>query len=259
MRSVYFLKFMLLRIIYLFITLGCSGSLLLPIHTSDCSGFSCHRAQALGARASVLAARGSEAVVHRLSCLLHSMWDSGTRNRTHVPCNDRRLLIHCATREVPRFIYLRKILVGESKVKKLLCQFPKGYLSTVLTPRPWNHFYSVLFLLKILPQFTGLPETLYFYYHLPLSFYLSLETPLLQSNLITQHTLPLCLCPWPTLSKNDIHPVQVHKDIIISIPKLSNVPKQKWSVLNYPKGTLLWCHHTLGLTLYNTFCYPIVL
>ena len=134
LRSVYFLKFMLLRIIYLFITLGCSGSLLLPMHTSHCSGFSCYRAQALGARASVFAARGSEAVVHRLSCLLHGMWDSGTRNRTHVPCIGRRLLIHCATREVPRFIYLRKILVGESKVKKLLCQFPKGHLSTVLTP-----------------------------------------------------------------------------------------------------------------------------
>ena len=125
---------MLLRIFYLFIIFGCSGSLLLRMQPSHCGGFSCYRAQALGARAPVVAARSSVAVVHGLSCLLHGMWDFWTRNRTHVPCTGRRSLILCATREVPRLIYLRKKLVGESKVKKHLCQFPKGHLSTVLIP-----------------------------------------------------------------------------------------------------------------------------
>ena len=125
---------MLLRIFYLFIIFGCSGSLLLHMQPSHCGGFSCYRAQALGARAPVVAARSSVAVVHGLSCLLHGMWDFWTRNRTHVPCTGRRSLILCATREVPRLIYLRKKLVVESKVKKHLCQFPKGHLSTVLIP-----------------------------------------------------------------------------------------------------------------------------
>ena len=75
---------MLLRIFNLFIIFGCSGSLLLRMQPSHCGGFSCYRAQALGARAPVVAARGSVAVVHRLSCLLHGMWDFWTRNRTHL-------------------------------------------------------------------------------------------------------------------------------------------------------------------------------
>ena len=44
-----------------------------------------------------LYSRGSVVVVHRLSCPVGSSW---TRDRTHVPCIDRWILIHCATREV---------------------------------------------------------------------------------------------------------------------------------------------------------------
>ena len=80
--------------------------------------------QTSGARAPVAAARGSVAVVHGLSCLLHDMWEFWTRNRTHVPCTGRRILIHCATREVPRFIYLRKKLVEESKIN-IYVNFPR--------------------------------------------------------------------------------------------------------------------------------------
>ena len=56
---------------YLFI-FGCVGSSLLYVAFSSCGGFSCCRAWALGARASVVAARrlsscGSRALEHGLS------------------------------------------------------------------------------------------------------------------------------------------------------------------------------------------------
>ena len=82
-RNVLFLKFYLF--IYLFI-FGCTGSSLLcglslveasrgfrcGARTSHCGGFSCHRAQALGVRASVvvthgLSSCGSQALECRLS------------------------------------------------------------------------------------------------------------------------------------------------------------------------------------------------
>ena len=100
---------------------GCVGSQLLPVGflqlrraeatlrcgawASHCGGFSCCGARALGARASVVVARGlqsagSVVVVHELiaSQLVGSSW---ARARTCVPCIGRWILNHCATREVP--------------------------------------------------------------------------------------------------------------------------------------------------------------
>ena len=71
---------------------GCVGSSL-QCQASHCSGFSCCRARALGAWASVV-------VAHGLSCSRH-VGSSGTRARTPVPCIGRWILNHWATREVP--------------------------------------------------------------------------------------------------------------------------------------------------------------
>ena len=67
---------------------------------SQCGGFSCCRAGALGARASVV-------VAHELSCSRH-VGSSQTKARTRVPCIGRQILNHCATREVPSPFFLRQ-------------------------------------------------------------------------------------------------------------------------------------------------------
>ena len=53
---------------------------------------------ALGERASVVVARG-------LSCSAACGIFSGIRDRTCVPCIDRRILNHCATREVLKLFF----------------------------------------------------------------------------------------------------------------------------------------------------------
>ena len=80
---------------------------------SHCGGFSCCGARALGAQASVVAARGlSSCGSQALECRLSScgaraqllQWHVGssqTRDRTRVPCIGRWILNPCATREVP--------------------------------------------------------------------------------------------------------------------------------------------------------------
>ena len=104
-----------------------------------CAGFSCCRAWALGVWASVVAARGPQsvqvsvvAVCGLSSCgaqaqqlwlagsraeaqqLWHTglvaLWHVGsswTRDQTRVPCIGRRILNHCATREVPQRCLLK--------------------------------------------------------------------------------------------------------------------------------------------------------
>ena len=81
---------------------------------SHCSGFSCCRAQALSTLASVVSARRLSSCSSRAlelglcSCGTHAPWhveSSWTRDRTHVPCTDRRIPIHCPTREVPHYSY----------------------------------------------------------------------------------------------------------------------------------------------------------
>ena len=84
---------------------------------SHCGDFSCCRARALGAQASVVVARGlsrcgSRALERRLSScgtwaqLLRGMWEcSRTRARTCVPCIGRWILNHCATREVLNVLF----------------------------------------------------------------------------------------------------------------------------------------------------------
>ena len=96
-----------LKIIYLFLFLtalglhGCTEAFssewalffFCGAGASYCGGFSCFRAQALGAPASVVAAR-------RLSCSV-ACGIFLDRNPTCVPCVGRQVHIHCATREVP--------------------------------------------------------------------------------------------------------------------------------------------------------------
>ena len=77
-----------------------------------CLGFSCCGAQVLGVLALVIAAHrlsscGSWALepwIQKLWCTsLFAPWhmeSSQTRDRTHIPCIGRQILIHCATREV---------------------------------------------------------------------------------------------------------------------------------------------------------------
>ena len=76
---------------------------------SHCSGFSCCRARALGAWASVVVACGLQQL-WLTGCRAQPQWfwrmglvaprhvgSSQTRARTHVPCIGRRILNHCAT------------------------------------------------------------------------------------------------------------------------------------------------------------------
>ena len=99
-----------------FSLVGERGATLCGARASHCGGFSCCRARALGARASVVVAHrlsscGLRALECRLcSCgaraqLLCGMWESSqTRARTRVPCIGMRTLNHCATREAPDFL-----------------------------------------------------------------------------------------------------------------------------------------------------------
>ena len=120
-----------LKKIYLF-SFGCIGSSLPRVgflsccselgllfvggaRVSHCGGFSYCRARALGVRASVVVARepsscGAWALGH---VGLQQLWRMGlvaprhvgssqTRAGTCVPCIGRRILNHCATREVPK-------------------------------------------------------------------------------------------------------------------------------------------------------------
>ena len=113
---------------YLFI-FGCVGSSLLrtgflqlwrvgaTLHcgawASHCGGLSCCRAQALGVRASVVAACGLQQLwLVGSRAQAQQLWRTGlvaprhvgssrTRDRTRVSCIGRQILNHCATREVP--------------------------------------------------------------------------------------------------------------------------------------------------------------
>ena len=66
-------------------------------------GFSCCRAEALGARASVVVARGLSCSA---ACGIFHVGSSRARARTRVPCIGRRILNHCATREARVKVFL---------------------------------------------------------------------------------------------------------------------------------------------------------
>ena len=122
---IYFLQhyYFLNLFIYLFI-FGCIGSSLLctgflqlwqagatlrcSVRASHCSGFSCCGAWALGAQAQQLWLAGSRAQAQQLwgTSLVapQDIGSSRTRAQTHVPCIGRRILNHCATREVPSLL-----------------------------------------------------------------------------------------------------------------------------------------------------------
>ena len=80
---------------------------------SYCGGFSCCGAQVLGERASVVVARGLQQLwLAGSRAQARQLWRTGlvaprhigssrTRAHTRVPCIDRQILNHCATREAP--------------------------------------------------------------------------------------------------------------------------------------------------------------
>ena len=88
----------------------------------------CGGARALGVWASVVVARGLS------SCGSRALWRTGlvapwhvgsswTRDRTCVPCIDRRILNHCATREVPTPIFKTLSLEPEASSSNYPCLF----------------------------------------------------------------------------------------------------------------------------------------
>ena len=125
------------------------------MQASQCSGFSCYRAQALGARASLVVAQGLISCEHWpdsiqasvvaarglygfSSCgacgavlvqLLLGMWNlSRPGIETCGPCLGRWILIHCATRKV-----LRWCLGLRFKLVKSICLTPSLILNVAFT------------------------------------------------------------------------------------------------------------------------------
>ena len=111
--SKYFSLFIYLSIYLFLAVLGlCCGA-----WASHCGGFSCCGARALGAWAPAVVAHGLSscglrALERRLSSCgarLVAPWHvefSRTRARTRVSCLGRRILNHCATREVHMYVVL---------------------------------------------------------------------------------------------------------------------------------------------------------
>ena len=110
--------------VFVFCFFGCVGSLLLhagffqlrPVGAtlrcsawaSHCGGFSvaehgfqARRLQQLQHVGSVVAACGLQQLWRTDLVALRHVGSSQTRDRTHVPCIDRRILNHCITKEVP--------------------------------------------------------------------------------------------------------------------------------------------------------------
>ena len=90
----------------------------------DCGGFSCCRAQAVGAQASVVKAHGLSSCGLWTLELRLELWHTGlvalwqiesswTRDQSCVSCIGRQILIHCTTREVLGVVFIGKIW-GES-------------------------------------------------------------------------------------------------------------------------------------------------
>ena len=90
----------------------------------DCGGFSCCRAQAVGAQASVVKAHGLSSCGWWTLELRLELWHTGlvalwqtesswTRDQSCVSCIGRQILIHCTTREVLGVVFIDKIW-GES-------------------------------------------------------------------------------------------------------------------------------------------------
>ena len=70
------------------------------VQASRCSGFSCFRAQSLGAWASVVAAHRLGSGGSRVLVALWHVESSQTRDRTCFPSTGRQIPIHCTPREV---------------------------------------------------------------------------------------------------------------------------------------------------------------
>ena len=90
---------------------GERGPLFVAVH-GLCGGLPCCGAQAPGAQASVVVARGlqsvgSVVVAHGLTCST-ACGILPDQSSTHVPCIGRRTPNHCATREVPYAGYFLK-------------------------------------------------------------------------------------------------------------------------------------------------------
>ena len=112
------------RLIFFKFIFGCVGSLSLhasflqlrrvgatlrcSVRASHCGGFSCCRARALGTQASVVVAHGLSSCGARAQLLHGHVGSSRTRAQTRVPCIGRRILNHCATREAPINVLIKR-------------------------------------------------------------------------------------------------------------------------------------------------------
>ena len=86
-------------------------------------GFSCCRAQAVGTRASVVAAHGLSSCGAQALDTLRHVGSSPTRDWTHDPCTGRQIPIHCNTAEV----WWSLLKIGPSEViQSLALSFPVG-------------------------------------------------------------------------------------------------------------------------------------
>ena len=101
------------------VMVSCGATLCCGPRASHCGGFSCFGALALEHLG--FSSCGSWALKRGLSscskwasvapCYVESSW---TRNRTHVPWIDRRIPIHCITREVLSLDLSQILLVGDN-------------------------------------------------------------------------------------------------------------------------------------------------
>ena len=134
-KELYQLCFFLFFYKFIYFIFGCVGSSLLhagflqlwragaTLHcgawASHCSGFSCCRACALGARAQKLWLVGSSPQVQQLWRMdlvaQRHVGSSWTRAQTHVPCIGRQILNHCATREALRLRF-KQLLYDRSSL-----------------------------------------------------------------------------------------------------------------------------------------------
>ena len=89
------------------------------VWASRCSGFSCCRGQALGAQASVVAARRLSTCGTWTTVALRHMGSSWIRDPTHVPCTGRWIPIHCTTREVKVFHEIFLLYIPDSNAKRV--------------------------------------------------------------------------------------------------------------------------------------------
>ena len=135
-------------------SLWCAGATLpCGARASHCSGFSCCRAWALGAQASVVVARGLSSCGSQAQQLwrmglvaLRHVGSSQTRAQTRVPCSGRRIFNRYATREAPVLDVLSILIII-----KILTKTDGIHFLVILRMNHSHNFAhnSILYLLQV--------------------------------------------------------------------------------------------------------------